>query len=181
MNTTTNVPTTTLGSGSAARRVPWGHRRWFVALRSFAVFIAVWYVAFLWNGNPIQLPSPFRVAAALWQLAASGELFEHAAISTSRLVIALAVVTLVAVPLGFVMGLYRAADRFIDPVVELLRPSDSETYCPYKGNAGYYHVVTAAGATVEDAVWTYEKPYPAVERIAGHVAFYPDKADIVVA
>jgi uncharacterized protein (DUF427 family) len=68
-----------------------------------------------------------------------------------------------------------------DVVVELLRPSDTETYCPFKGDAGYYHVVTTAGATVEDAVWTYEKPYPAVERIAGHVAFYPDKADIVVA
>jgi uncharacterized protein (DUF427 family) len=30
-------------------------------------------------------------------------------------------------------------------------------------------------------IWTYEKPYPAVAAIAGHVAFYPDKADIAVA
>ncbi|KUH94349.1 DUF427 domain-containing protein [Mycobacterium sp. IS-3022] len=67
-----------------------------------------------------------------------------------------------------------------DVVVDRLRPSDTETYCPFKGDAGYYHVVTEGGTTVEDAVWTYEKPYPAVAPIAGHVAFYPDKADVIV-
>ena len=30
-------------------------------------------------------------------------------------------------------------------------------------------------------IWTYEQPYPAVADIAGHVAFYPDKAEITVA
>lgn len=67
-----------------------------------------------------------------------------------------------------------------DVVADRLRGSDTETYCPYKGEARYYHVVTAAGATVEDAIWTYDKPYPAVGAIAGHVAFYPDKAEIAV-
>jgi uncharacterized protein (DUF427 family) len=42
-------------------------------------------------------------------------------------------------------------------------------------------VTTDAGDTVEDAIWTYEQPYPAVADIAGHVAFYADKADIAVA
>jgi uncharacterized protein (DUF427 family) len=67
-----------------------------------------------------------------------------------------------------------------DVVGDRLRPSDTETYCPYKGDASYYHVVTAAGDTVDDAIWTYEKPYPAVAAIAGHVAFYPDKVDISI-
>ena len=62
----------------------------------------------------------------------------------------------------------------------LLAASDTQTYCPYKGDASYYNVVTEGG-TVDDAIWTYEKPYPAVGEIAGHVAFYPDKADIAVA
>jgi ABC-type nitrate/sulfonate/bicarbonate transport system permease component len=111
-------------------RIPLTRRRWFLALRSFAVFIGLWYVVFVWNGNPIQLPSPFRVASAIWQLALSGELFEHALISTTRLVIALIVSTLVAVPLGFFMGLNRTADRFIDPVVELLRPISGIAWIP---------------------------------------------------
>jgi ABC-type nitrate/sulfonate/bicarbonate transport system permease component len=118
------------GNATPDARERWAHRRWFIALRSFVVFIAIWYLAFLWNGNPIQLPSPWRVANALWQLAASGELFEHAAISTSRLAIALVVATLVAVPLGFVMGRYRTADNFIDPVVELLRPISGIAWIP---------------------------------------------------
>ena len=60
-----------------------------------------------------------------------------------------------------------------------LTRTDTSTYCPYKGDAGYYSVSTAAG-TVEDVIWTYDQPYPAVAQIVGHVAFYPDKADISV-
>ncbi|CAN5184118.1 DUF427 domain-containing protein [soil metagenome] len=61
----------------------------------------------------------------------------------------------------------------------LLARTDTSTYCPYKGDAGYYSVTTTAGTT-DDAIWTYEQPYPAVASIAGYVAFYPDKADITV-
>lgn len=66
-----------------------------------------------------------------------------------------------------------------DVAAELLRPSDTETYCPYKGDASYFDVVVDDD-TVSDAIWTYRQPYPAVAQIAGHVAFYPDKADVVV-
>jgi uncharacterized protein (DUF427 family) len=63
---------------------------------------------------------------------------------------------------------------------DLLRPTDTATYCPYKGDASYYSVVTSAGDTVDDAIWTYVEPYAAVATIAGHVAFYADKAEISV-
>jgi len=66
-----------------------------------------------------------------------------------------------------------------DVVGSVLRRSDSTTYCPYKGEANYYHVTTADG-TVDDAIWTYEQPYAAVGEIAGHVAFYTNKADVTV-
>ena len=67
-----------------------------------------------------------------------------------------------------------------DVAPDRLRRSDTATYCPFKGDASYYHVVSADGTTVDDAIWTYEQPYPAVADIAGHVAFYPSKADIAV-
>lgn len=67
-----------------------------------------------------------------------------------------------------------------DVVRSALRDSDTETYCPFKGVASYHHVVTGSGDTVEDAIWTYLEPYPAVAAIAGHVAFYPDKAVVTV-
>ena len=67
-----------------------------------------------------------------------------------------------------------------DVVPDLLTRTDTSTYCPYKGEAGYYSVTTAAGDPVDDVIWFYEQPYPAVAAIAGHVAVYPDKADISV-
>src|ERR1041384_3859575 len=66
-----------------------------------------------------------------------------------------------------------------DVVPSALSQSDTTTYCPYKGEANYYHV-TSAGETVDDVIWTCREPYPAVAEIAGHVAFYATKADVEV-
>ena len=67
-----------------------------------------------------------------------------------------------------------------DVAQERLTRTDTGSYCPFKGDAGYYSVTTSDGKTVEDAIWFYEQPYPAVAAIAGHVAFYPNKAEISV-
>ncbi len=63
----------------------------------------------------------------------------------------------------------------------LLRRTGTQSYCPYKGDASYYSVQTPDGRTETDLIWSYEQPYPAVAEIAGHVAFYPDRAEITVA
>jgi len=68
----------------------------------------------------------------------------------------------------------------ISDVVAPLATSETRTFCPYKGHAGYYNVQTPGGDTVDDAAWTYAEPFPAVAAIAGHLAFYPDKADVGV-
>lgn len=59
----------------------------------------------------------------------------------------------------------------------LIERTSTTTYCPYKGDAAYYSIVTS-DEEVADAIWTYEAPYPAVESIAGHVAFYPNRVEI---
>jgi uncharacterized protein (DUF427 family) len=62
-----------------------------------------------------------------------------------------------------------------------LRPTETTTYCPYKGDASYYDVIdTATAETVEDAVWHYREPYPSVSEIADHVAFYTDRVEVAV-
>lgn len=60
---------------------------------------------------------------------------------------------------------------------DFLKESDTVTYCPFKGDASYYTLVTADGE-LTDAIWTYREPYPAVAEIAGHVAFYPNKVSM---
>jgi uncharacterized protein (DUF427 family) len=62
----------------------------------------------------------------------------------------------------------------------LLERTTTQTYCPYKGDASYYTVKTPDASPVTDVIWTYEHPYPSVAEIAGHVAFYQDRAEITV-
>ena len=57
-------------------------------------------------------------------------------------------------------------------------PSLHHTTCPHKGVASYFHLNDEAGR-VENAVWSYETPIAGVEAIAGYLAFYPDKVEIV--
>ena len=65
-----------------------------------------------------------------------------------------------------------------DAQMDLLERTERTTHCPYKGDAHYY-TITAHGLVADNAVWTYEQPLAAVSRIAGHLAFYPDKVDAI--
>lgn len=51
------------------------------------------------------------------------------------------------------------------------------THCPYKGDASYF-TLAAGGERAQDAVWSYEEPYPAVAAIKDHLAFYPQHVKI---
>jgi uncharacterized protein (DUF427 family) len=63
-----------------------------------------------------------------------------------------------------------------DAQMDLYERTDHATHCPYKGDAAYY-TIRADGRAAENAVWTYEDPYPAVAAIEGRLAFYPDRVD----
>ncbi|GAA0496438.1 hypothetical protein Ade02nite_17160 [Paractinoplanes deccanensis] len=60
----------------------------------------------------------------------------------------------------------------------LLERTDTESYCPYKGDAGYYSI-PAGGEKSVDAIWEYRDPRPAVAPIKDHIAFYPDRVDSI--
>ena len=64
-----------------------------------------------------------------------------------------------------------------DANMALLARTDRVTHCPYKGDASYYSIKTD-GQTIENSIWTYETPFPAMAEISGHLAFYPDKVTI---
>jgi uncharacterized protein (DUF427 family) len=64
-----------------------------------------------------------------------------------------------------------------DAKMDLLKRTERVTHCPYKGDASYFSVV-ANGKTLDNAIWTYETPFPAMAEISGHLAFYPDKVKI---
>jgi uncharacterized protein (DUF427 family) len=63
-----------------------------------------------------------------------------------------------------------------DVDMALLERTGHATYCPYKGDCSYFSI-PLGGERSANAVWSYEKPYPAVAAIAGHLAFYPDRVE----
>src|SRR6202047_5374337 len=64
-----------------------------------------------------------------------------------------------------------------DANLALLARTARVTHCPYKGDANYFSIV-ANGKAIENAIWTYETPLPAMAEIAGHLACYPDRVKI---
>ena len=56
-----------------------------------------------------------------------------------------------------------------DADMRLLARSAHATHCPYKGDAAYYNL-SVDGRTSENAVWTYETPFPAMAAIKEYLA-----------
>lgn len=65
-----------------------------------------------------------------------------------------------------------------DMRMDLLRRSDHHTHCGYKGHCSYYSVVVR-DRTSENAIWSYEEPYPEMLSIRGYAAFYPERVDSI--
>lgn len=65
-----------------------------------------------------------------------------------------------------------------DADMAVLTPTAHHTHCPYKGEASYF-TIGADGRTAENAVWSYETPFPAVAEIKDHLAFYPNRVDAI--
>lgn len=63
--------------------------------------------------------------------------------------------------------------------MDLLRPSDTHTSCPYKGNADYWNI-EVGGTEYPDLVWIYRTPTPESQKIAGLACFYNEKVDMYI-
>ena len=60
---------------------------------------------------------------------------------------------------------------------DLLRRSDTTTWCNYKGRATYWSAVVD-GTVVEDVAWSYEDPLPESTQVAGYLSFEPENAQV---
>jgi uncharacterized protein (DUF427 family) len=63
-----------------------------------------------------------------------------------------------------------------DADMSALHATSHHTHCPYKGDASYF-TIQAAGRRADNAVWSYERPFPAVAAIKDHLAFYASRVD----
>jgi len=63
-----------------------------------------------------------------------------------------------------------------DVRLDLVRPSDTITRCPYKGEARYYSVAIG-DKMFKDVIWYYRYPTTEASKIANHLAFYTEQTD----
>ncbi|MET8996474.1 DUF427 domain-containing protein [Amycolatopsis sp. NPDC004169] len=69
----------------------------------------------------------------------------------------------------------HAADPYHRIDLAALTPVEGETFCPYKGLAGYFDIGPG-----KRAAWSYPEAWPEVERVSGFVSFEPDLVDVTL-
>ena len=60
---------------------------------------------------------------------------------------------------------------------DALTPSETQTYCPYKGAAAYW-TVAAGGVTVEDGAWGLPEPLGEAEIVRDHLSFLGEGVEV---
>jgi uncharacterized protein (DUF427 family) len=67
-----------------------------------------------------------------------------------------------------------------DVRLDRLRPSDTGTSCAYKGTTSSYWAVERPDGGMVDVAWSYEHPLPDMREIAGLIAFFDERVDVVL-
>jgi uncharacterized protein (DUF427 family) len=74
------------------------------------------------------------------------------------------------------------ANRFYlpreDVSATLHGPTETTSFCPYKGTASYWTLELADGTQLPDAAWSYEAPLPETAPAAGYVSFWGEDVEI---
>jgi NitT/TauT family transport system permease protein len=97
---------------------------------SILSLILAWQIGAAVVNDKLLLPSFLQVAAAFsreWPTI----LTEDLPTSLLHFIIGMAGGLLVALPLGMIMGWFRAADRILDPIVEIFRPIPPLAWIPF--------------------------------------------------
>ncbi|HZP76753.1 MAG TPA: ABC transporter permease [Pseudolabrys sp.] len=79
---------------------------------------------------PALLPTLPTVLATLWGLIADGSMLTHAGYTLYRMLAGFALAVAVGLPLGILMGRYRAIENFILPLASALMPIPSLAWVP---------------------------------------------------
>jgi NitT/TauT family transport system permease protein len=92
--------------------------RGFLNILALVLGVALWQYG---HNIGLQLPSPVQVVARFFLLVESGLIINDVIASLRRVLIGFTVGTLVAIPIGFLMGWYWVARGLIEPYVQFFR------------------------------------------------------------
>ena len=99
---------------------------------SVITFIVIWQiVADYIIRDGLFLPSFMAVVRVFVRLSYSGVLISDIGVSLLHFLIGLGGAIFVAIPIGIIMGWFKAVDNVVDPIVELLRPIPPLAWIPF--------------------------------------------------
>ncbi len=103
----------------------------FKKILGIIIFLIAWEIAPRAGlVDSIFIPSFSKVAVSFYNLIASGELPYHTFVSLKRAVAGLIIGILVAVPLGLLIGRFKSAESFLDPVLQTFRQTSTLALLP---------------------------------------------------
>lgn len=117
--------------------------------------IAVWYIGY-WTRivDPVLLPSPDAAFKALWKGMIGGQLLYDFIQTVIRTFIAIAVASVIAIPLGIVLGSSERLYRSVEFVIDFFRSTPASALFPLflvifgVGNATKIYVASFGAALV---------------------------------
>jgi sulfonate transport system permease protein len=93
--------------------------------------LVVWQLASMAGlVSPALLPSPLYVAETIWYLINSGDLWRHVSASSLRVIQGFVIAAVLALSLGIAMGIFRRLDRFVDLLIQVLKPVPPIAWIP---------------------------------------------------
>ena len=93
-----------------------------IATTVFAALFLLWWLATKYDWvKPIFLPSPGEVWDRMVTLAEGGQLWDDARVSIYRILVGFAIATVMAIPIGLLIGAYRFWEAAIEPLVDFIR------------------------------------------------------------
>lgn len=103
-----------------------------LAFLSIPVLILVWEICVrILCVSPYRFPGPLQVARGLADLLSSGILFDYVVASLYRVTWGYFLAVCVALPLGLVLGIWRSARAFFNPIIQFLRPISPLAWIPF--------------------------------------------------
>ena len=98
-----------------------------------AIILIVWYI--LTDGLHLIpyyiLPSPLNVFDAAWALISNGKLFMHTSSTLVKVFSGIILASVVAIPLGIILGWYETLDRLSSLIISILRPIPPISWIPF--------------------------------------------------
>jgi NitT/TauT family transport system permease protein len=103
--------------------------RFFWPILASAFFLALWHYAVVWSGSKV-FPSPRHVEQGMVELFHKNVLWSDIGNSLRRVAIAFGSAVVIGVPLGLTLGWYPAANRIVNPTMQILRPISPIAWIP---------------------------------------------------